>query len=96
MYHIYGQVMLILILIKVQYLQIIFFSFRKSLNDQIHSSTDSHLNTIWKTLYAVSKVNVMNKNEKRTGKEQMRCDEYWKIRCDWITQRHMQTCKQIT
>ena len=38
----------------------------------------------------------MNKNEKRTCKEQMRCDEYQKIRYDWITQRHIQTCKQVT
>ena len=34
--------MLILILINVQFLQIVVFNFEKSLNDQKHSSSDSH------------------------------------------------------
>ena len=34
--------MLILILINVQYLQIVLFSFEKGLNDQKYSSSDSH------------------------------------------------------
>ena len=41
-YFLYTQVMLILILINVQYLQNVLFSFEKSLNGQIHSPLDSH------------------------------------------------------
>ena len=39
-YSLYKQIMLILILINVQYLQNVFFSFEKGLNGQNHSSSD--------------------------------------------------------
>ena len=56
----YTQVMLILILINVQYLQNVVFNFEKGSNGQTHSSATSHhpikkfplqnsLVTIWKT-----------------------------------------------
>ena len=65
-YSLYTQVMLILILINVQYLQNVVFSFEKGSSGQNHSLSDSHqpvekshqvnfpsllpLTTIWKTL----------------------------------------------
>ena len=65
-YSLYTQVMLILILINVQYLQNVVFGFEKSSNDQNHSSSSSchpnkkislaklpippPLNAIWKTV----------------------------------------------
>ena len=41
-YALNTQVMLILILIDVQYLHNVIFSFEKGLNGQNHSSSDSH------------------------------------------------------
>ena len=42
LYSLHAQVMLILILINVQYLQIVVFSFEKCLTDQNYSSSGSH------------------------------------------------------
>ena len=64
LYSLYTEVMLILILINVQYLQNVVFSFEKGSNGQSHTLSDSYhliqkvpredfplfFNTIWKTL----------------------------------------------
>ena len=66
----------------------LFLAFKKSRNCQIHSisSSDSQ------HLHVVSKVNVMKKNEKGHGEN--KCDVINIGKYD--TQRHMQTCKQVT